>query len=356
MRRIVFGLFTALFLTVEVVCAVYMLPSSAQISVEEESAKREISISNFDDSVNNITSDVLSGIFEIPKAYVLPLVDEPMPEPNQDCYSAVTDSDIKTWQDSDILRYEDETTSVTVWREYYIDGSIRSVINFAEIKITHPTQIRRHMAGWDYGSKRKTASSQSKDVNAVVAISGDFYNFRRSGVIINNKIIYRDAPSDKMNEILFVDSNGDFIIEKCGKNFDAEKYVEENDIMFSMSFGPAMIVNGRVQTYEEATSYKGEGFPGARNPRAAVGQIDSLHYLFCVAEGRTVNSNGISTSRLAEIMRERGCVNAYNLDGGQSATLVFNNKVVNTVSNGGERYIADIMYIATANPEPIDAE
>ncbi len=350
LRRCIFAVITALFLTAEIAGAVYMLSSSAQIADEAEVVKRDITISEFDDGVNNITSDVLSGIFEIPKAYVLPLVDEAMPVPNPAGYSVVTDSDIQTWNNTDILRYEDETVCVTVWKEYYTIGNSYGVANFAEIKVAHPTQIRRHMAGWDYGNKRKTTTAMSKEVNAIVAISGDFYSYRRNGIIINNKTVYRNAPSDTMSDTLFVNSDGDFIIKSCKKGFDTDAFLKENDIMFSMSFGPAIIVDGRLQTYQEAVNYNGEGHPGTYNPRAAIGQIGTLHYLFCTVDGRTRISKGISTSSMAKLMSEKGCVNAYNLDGGQSATLVFKNKVFNTVSNGGERYIADMVYIATANP------
>jgi hypothetical protein len=43
-----------------------------------------------------------------------------------------------------------------------------------------------------------------------------------------------------------------------------------------------------------------------------------------------------------------GCTMAYNLDGGQSATIVMNDEVKNYVY---ERRISDIIYFATALPE-----
>ena len=44
-----------------------------------------------------------------------------------------------------------------------------------------------------------------------------------------------------------------------------------------------------------------------------------------------------------------GCEQAYNLDGGNSAILVFNDKVINRKAK--ERDVNDLIYFATAIPE-----
>ena len=52
----------------------------------------------------------------------------------------------------------------------------------------------------------------------------------------------------------------------------------------------------------------------------------------------------------AQCIYETGCQQAYTLDGGQTATVVMNDQVVNTVNFGSERPISDIIYFATALP------
>ena len=56
-------------------------------------------------------------------------------------------------------------------------------------------------------------------------------------------------------------------------------------------------------------------------------------------------------AEFAENLHKVGLTKAYALDGGQTATLVSNNKVFNMVSYGDERLISDIIYFATAIPE-----
>ena len=58
---------------------------------------------------------------------------------------------------------------------------------------------------------------------------------------------------------------------------------------------------------------------------------------------------GLSLLELADLMKEMGCVTAYNLDGGGSSTMWFNGKVLNHPTTFGdtiaERNVSDIVYI-----------
>ena len=60
---------------------------------------------------------------------------------------------------------------------------------------------------------------------------------------------------------------------------------------------------------------------------------------------------GLSQHKLAEVMYELGCTQAFNLDGGNSAELVFGDQIYRGMPNGSERDITDIIYFATAVPE-----
>jgi len=350
-RRLLFSFILAAILAVEAGFAAHMLSSSAIMRTDSTSSVRVISKAEFDSAANNIVSNVLSDIYEIPKVYVLPLVEEPMPKPDPNGYSVVTDSDLIVWNDTDVLRYEDETTQVTVWKEHVTTENCRAVISFAEIEIAHPSQIRHHLAGWEYGDTTQKATLLAREVNAVVAVSGDFYNYRRGGIKVQNRQLYRNAPSDTMPDILFVDSNGDFHVETCGSSFDTEGYLAEHDIMFSMTFGPGLVKDGVPISKKETTSYRGEGGVAYLNPRTAIGQLGPLHYLFCTVDGRSNKSIGMDIFDLGAVLAEKGCINAYNLDGGGSATMVFKNKVYNTPPSGNLRRISDIVFIATAVPD-----
>jgi exopolysaccharide biosynthesis protein len=50
-------------------------------------------------------------------------------------------------------------------------------------------------------------------------------------------------------------------------------------------------------------------------------------------------------------MMQIGAKQAYALDGGQTAALVMNDRLVNRPDYGTQRKISDIIYFATAIPE-----
>ena len=58
----------------------------------------------------------------------------------------------------------------------------------------------------------------------------------------------------------------------------------------------------------------------------------------------------LNLPQLQKQIMKLGVRHAYTLDGGQTATIVMNDEVINHVSYGAERYISDIIYFATAIP------
>ena len=85
--------------------------------------------------------------------------------------------------------------------------------------------------------------------------------------------------------------------------------------------------------------------------RAAIGVKDELHYL-CMIDNKT-GGHGSKIDRAAEYMQEKGCVKAYALDGGQTATISMQGKTVNLVDFGTERTMSDIICFASALPEEV---
>ena len=87
-----------------------------------------------------------------------------------------------------------------------------------------------------------------------------------------------------------------------------------------------------------------------RYRRATIGSLGERHYLLMTVntEGRCFSAADIN--QLARYMYEKNCRQAYTLDGGQTAVIVFNGSAVNRVSYGFERTMSDIIYFATAIP------
>ena len=78
------------------------------------------------------------------------------------------------------------------------------------------------------------------------------------------------------------------------------------------------------------------------------GNIDTNHYVFIVVDGRSRGySMGLTMTEFAEMFKELGCTDAYNLDGGGSSTMYFMGRVVNNpLGKNKERGTSDILFIA----------
>ena len=87
-----------------------------------------------------------------------------------------------------------------------------------------------------------------------------------------------------------------------------------------------------------------------RYARAGFGQMGELHYVL-VTVSNEFFGDSVSVFEFADGIELLGCDKFYTLDGGQTAVLVMNDKVINKVVYNSERRISDIVYFATAVPE-----
>lgn len=292
----------------------------------------------------------------------------PAPTPKQECYGQAQDpaqlqwllEDAQTLLDGQKLYFSTDAelfNGSTV--QYYLDDTILAItwkekientaFTFAEVKLLHPSQFRRHMSGEVFGSgKLSLTSEMSRSVNAVLGCSADYYSYRRRGLTIVDGQVKKYVPG--LPDTCYINQDGDFILERDQKFPDSEAvqaYADANNIQFSLSFGPILVKDG------ENVCPKGYdlGEVTKRYSRAAICQMDKLHYLY-IAAGMEGEAFGLMTMRtFSKYVAETGCLQAYALDGGQTTTIVLNNEVINHVNYGSERRISDIIYFASALPE-----
>ena len=253
--------------------------------------------------------------------------------------------DQKLYEDSIIRYYLDDSILAITWQEVH-DGS---VYTFSEIKVSHPSQFRRHLAGGEYGSDMQYLTTEmAAEVNAVVASAGDFYRFRDFGAVVYRGEAKRVEGT--YAETCYIDVNGDMHFTYGGDvlTVDAvQDFVDEHDIRFSLAFGPILVDN-----YEEVDhTWYGVGEITEGYARAGLLQMDTLHYIVVTAN-TTGNYQQIPTvAQFRKNIAATGCRMAYCLDGGQTATIVMNDELVNRPVYGQQRKISDIIYFATAIPE-----
>lgn len=366
----------ALFLVAAVVMCSFSLVS---FSRQTEVKTGELSLmTEFDTGINNISSDALSGIIKLKKEYVIPENVLVCPEPNKAAYNVTTSAgdveqaignaqlagfveagttlwnrDIETWKGTPYEYYQDDTILVVMWKEYIN----QCIYNFAEIYIAHPSQFRRMITDNEFGSvTRTTPSALAESVNAVCAMSADFYAYRGKGIVVYDRTVYRNNAYTL--DTMFVDENGDFIFTKpntAGSDQQLQQFVDENKILFSLSFGPILIQDGELR---RSTADYDVGQTEKSYARAAIGQMGKLHYLYCTVDGGVKKDDktddkepGTTVLAVGKVFAEKGCANAYTLDGGQTATIIMDDHIFNRVGYGNERQVSDIIYFATAKAQ-----
>ena len=231
-----------------------------------------------------------------------------------------------------------ENTEIRLYTFRFDDTQVYA----ADVITGSALSLRTALAGNAYGRNlTDKTSSIAAEKDALLAINGDFYGSRDSGLVIRNGVLYRDGGSQ--GEDLVIYSDGSFEILPAGTKSGEELLAA--GAWQAFSFGPGLVEDGAVSI----SAFEEVGRSMASNPRTAIGVIEPGHYLFLVSDGRTSESAGLSLARLAELMASLGCTQAYNLDGGGSSAMVFQGAVVNKPTTNGrkiaERSVSDIVYV-----------
>jgi exopolysaccharide biosynthesis protein len=110
--------------------------------------------------------------------------------------------------------------------------------------------------------------------------------------------------------------------------------------------GPQLIKNGRVEITNIAEKIL-PSFVTDTHPRTAIAKLKSGQVLLVTVDGRQPGESiGMSLNMLADLLIEFGAVEAINLDGGGSTTMVIRNTLVNKPSDAtGERPVSDAILV-----------
>ncbi|MCL1816592.1 MAG: phosphodiester glycosidase family protein, partial [Clostridiales bacterium] len=120
-----------------------------------------------------------------------------------------------------------------------------------------------------------------------------------------------------------------------------------NDIAYAVGGGEKLLTNSQVVAPEFSA-----GSRESRMPRTAIGVRPDGSYVFYTVDGRQKGySGGLTLSEVAERLRELGCTEAVNLDGGGSTTIsavypgLAGLKTINRPSDGSLRTCANYILL-----------
>ena len=237
----------------------------------------------------------------------------------------------------DMGGYEDGSLSVRIetMREHETN------ILVARVRIADPSQLRTAMAS-RYGTTGTALPDRlARRANAVLAINGDFFNFNSTGYLVRQGKLYRDKTNESL-DVLIIDENADFhiLIDPTPE----QTHGFEGTIVNSFNFGPALVKDGEIV---HTTKKLNVGLD-KETQRMGIGQVGPLEYICVATEGpEQKGSDGLTIPEFAQLMKDLGAVQAYNLDGGSSSAMMLGGEKINARSSKKMRPICDILYFST---------
>ncbi len=205
---------------------------------------------------------------------------------------------------------------------------------FADIYITDIKYFKATF-GKNKAGSYEFVDDNLKNNNGVIGINGDNC-WDNPGLVIRNGVFYKRWNDSKFDALVMYNDGTMKIIPGKDLDFNAVKAEAPYQVW---GFGPMLLdSNGQPMT-KFNTSLSG------LNPRTAIGYYEPGHYCFVVVDGRRPNtySKGFTMTELSQLMYDRGCKVAFNLDGGDSSQMAFLGKYINDPS--GNRQVNDMIYI-----------
>lgn len=234
--------------------------------------------------------------------------------------------------------YSDERGSIDI--QQVVVGSGNSTITYfvATLTLADVTTLQGGSARAALGRATSIPMRIAEASNALFAISGDYYGIRGNGIVVRNgrRVV---AKGVRTGLALYRDGTARLYDEKT----TSAKALVDSGVWHTMSFGPALLRNGTVARTDIA---RAQSYLQRRHPRAGICVPTPNTVMFILVDGRRPGwSMGMTLPEFAQLFRARGCTEAYNLDGGQSAAMIFDGRVVNKIP-GGQRSISDIFYVS----------
>lgn len=287
---------------------------------------------------------------------VSPAVTSSLPETEEMTQPMEAAKELTEWQEKFAEHFSDEVVSTeSSYKSPYVsveletittgEGSHMITYHVADIYIASLENFSTYTANGElkYFSTQDVLEMDAAS-RAVIAISGDFYSYQSSGLLVRNGQIYSDDYAYCDICVMYPDGS---IETYSSGSYDKDDLLAKGPSQI-WNFGPSLLDGeGRAKEYYQVSS--AVSYP---NPRSALGYYEPGHYCFVVVDGRQEGySAGMTLPQLASVFEELGCTSAYNLDGGGTAVMTFAHQRYSRQSNGGDRLLGDILLICDTEAE-----
>ena len=260
-----------------------------------------------------------------------PAAEPEMPERDGEGFLAAEGEFIYENEQDGLWIYLSPTLQVEIRRQQ--DVRIPLIWFETDIRTRGEERFRTVMTDPEHpGKKYRFPYDIARDEGFVLGFSDDFYAERmkkketvgiiiREGQIVSSRTARKRTSHLPNLDMMIQYPDGRLEVCECTE-YTAEELLEKGALNV-FSFGPILIRDGEIDGKMYGSYYR------SIEPRHALGMIEPGHYLLLSVQGRRNDSKGTMLQRVAEMMKERGAVQALNLDGGNTMALVFCGKMLN---------------------------
>lgn len=141
----------------------------------------------------------------------------------------------------------------------------------------------------------------------------------------------------------FIDSSSKLNIPRLIRNYPFKKWKMQT----AVAGGPVLIQEGKIAiSNNQEQKFAGKAIHD-KHPRTAIGYTADRKVILLVIEGRFPGiAEGATLTELAVILKDLGCVEGLNLDGGGSSCLLVNGKeTIRPSDKEGERAVPAVLIV-----------
>ena len=132
------------------------------------------------------------------------------------------------------------------------------------------------------------------------------------------------------------------------KNFNTVDRLKKWKVETAVGGGPVLLQNNQIAiSNNEELKFAGKAIDD-KHPRTAMGYTNDQKLVILVVEGRSPGiAEGASLKQMAAMLKEIGCVEALNLDGGGSSAMIINGKnTIKPSDKTGQRPVPAVFMIS----------
>ncbi|MBL0146676.1 MAG: phosphodiester glycosidase family protein [Chitinophagaceae bacterium] len=127
----------------------------------------------------------------------------------------------------------------------------------------------------------------------------------------------------------------------------SKKIIKKWKIKTAIGGGPALLQNGEIKiTNNEELKFSGKTGLTDKHPRTAMGYTNDGKLIIMVIQGRSADAAGATLVQEAQFLKDLGCVEALNLDGGGSSCMLINGKeTIKPSDKTGQRAVPAVFLV-----------